>query len=79
MLNPWIRYCDIEPKDGEKVLAYIRIPDPENSLKCMRENHKWHKGKYLVGPMATTFHKEFTDKGHHNPIEYWQPIEALPD
>jgi len=73
----WIDGLQQPPEDGQKVIAYTLIENPEDDMPMFKKLHIKHNGITISGPVVMTFEKEFVDSGAHRPIAYWQPVDPL--
>lgn len=76
LLVGWIDGRTREPGDGDKILAYTWIEDPENVVLPGRLIQ--YQGRMLSGPTVRTYEKRWIQDGTHRKVAYWQPIEPLP-
>jgi hypothetical protein len=77
--SPWIDYSELEPTEGQTILAYIVIPTPLNGLDAIgKDRHIRRRRMRLSGPIILTVEKKYIAKGWHRTPAYWQPINGLP-
>lgn len=77
LFKSWIDGRKLQPNDGQKVLAYNWIENPDDELPMLKKMHIEHGGIVISGPTVRTFEKRFVDDGSHRKIAYWQPIDTL--
>ena len=77
LLHRWIDGRKSEPADGQKVLAYHWIENPDEDI--LKNTHQKHGDIVICGPVVRTFEKQLVDEGVHRKVAFWQPIDALPE
>lgn len=78
LLTSWRDYRTDPPADGEKVVCYTEILDPEDDMPMFKKHHIAWNGRTLMGPAVRRVEKKFIEDGSHRPIALWQGIEGLP-
>lgn len=76
LFHRWIDGRKSEPTDGQKVLAYNWIENPEEDM--LKNTHKRYGEIVICGPVVRTFQKQFVDEGLHRKVAFWQPLDELP-
>ena len=79
LFHRWIDGRQEQPADGQEVLAYTWIEDPEDAMPIFKKLHIVYDGMTMSGPTVRTYEKQFVDDGSHRKVALWQPIDALPE
>lgn len=79
LFNSWIDGRTSQPEDGQKVLAYLWIENPDEQLSMFKKFDIEYDGITISGPIVTCYEKQFVDEGVHRKLALWQPIEELPN
>lgn len=78
LFNRWIDGQKSEPTDGQEIMAYYWIENPDQEMPMFKKHHIEFDGITISGPTVTRYHKKYVADGTHRKIALWQPIDALP-
>lgn len=79
LFDRWIDGRKSQPADGQKVLVYNWIEDPDDELPMFKKMHISYNGIVISGPSVRTYEKKFVESGDHRKVALWQPIDELPN
>lgn len=78
LFHRWVDGRQAQPSDGQQVLAYTWIENPEDELPMFQKHHIQYDGMTISGPTVRRYEKKFVDEGTHRKVALWQPVDALP-
>lgn len=79
LISNWVDGRVAQPADGQKVLAYTWIENPDDQLPMFKALQFEYDGMTISGPTVTRYEKKFVNEGLHRKVALWQPIEPLPE